>query len=73
MQVLSPVGTFPLHIQRASLRDGAISLDAALGAWRSEVRLGRSELPLAGALAGILVLAFALGRLSASRPSNAGK
>jgi len=44
-----------------------------LGAWRSEVRLDRSELPLAGALAGILVLTFALGRWSASRPSNAGK
>jgi len=73
VEVLSPVGTFPLHIQRARLREGSVSLDATLGAWRSEVRLGRSELPLAGAFAGILVLAFALGRSSASRSRNAGK
>jgi hypothetical protein len=73
VQVLSPVGTFPLRIKRPHMRDGSLSIDAALGAWRSEVRLERGDLPLAAAVTGILVFAFALGRLSASRSSGARK
>jgi hypothetical protein len=67
MEVLSPVGRFPLKLRSAGVADGAVTLRADLGAWRSEVRLGRDDLPLVGACVGSLVAAFVLGRMSAGR------
>ena len=66
MQVLSPVGTFPLKITHASLRGRRPTFEAAMGAWRSEVTLDRGDLPLAAGALAALALAFAAGRLSAS-------
>ena len=41
MRVLSPVGTFPIRLTGARVeRDGPV-IEAAMGAWRSEVRLER--------------------------------
>lgn len=62
MQVLSPVGTFPLRITRVRVHDGALAFDTAMGAWRSEVRLERRDTPLVALGAGVVALAFFLGR-----------
>ena len=65
MHVLSPVGTFPLRVQRARVEDGRVVIETAMGAWRSEVRLDRSDIPLVAGALGSLVMAFAFGRISA--------
>lgn len=63
MEVLSPVGRFPVKLEAAAFREGRVTLRSSMGAWRSEVRLGREDLPIAaGALAALLV-AFAAGRV----------
>jgi hypothetical protein len=67
MEVLSPVGRFPLRLRSAAVTDGGVTQRADHGAWRSEVRLGRDDLPLVGACLGSLVVAFVLGRASARR------
>jgi hypothetical protein len=64
MQVQSPVGTFPLRITHARIAGGVPRLDAAMGAWRSEVALDRHDLPLIAAVTATLAAAFVLGRLS---------
>ena len=65
MRVLSPVGTFPLRLTGARLKDGRPVLDTAMGVWRSEVSFELSDLPLAALAAGLLAAAFAAGRASA--------
>jgi hypothetical protein len=67
MEVLSPVGRFPLKLRSASLASGRVKLRADLGAWRSEVFLGREDLPLVGGCVGCVAAAFVLGRVSARR------
>jgi hypothetical protein len=64
MQVISPVGAFPLRVQRARVEDGRIVIETAMGAWRSEVRLDRSDIPLVAGALGSLVVAFAFGRIT---------
>jgi hypothetical protein len=65
MRVLSPVGTFPMRLTGARLKDGRPVLDTAMGVWRSEVSFELSDLPLAALAAGLLAGAFAAGRASA--------
>jgi hypothetical protein len=65
MRVLSPVGRFPLHLHSVSLKEGRITVNAEMGVWRSEVQLGREDLPLIGAAMGALLGVFLLGRASA--------
>lgn len=67
MRVLSPVGTFPMRLRGVRWGDGGPVIDAAMGAWRSQVRLERRDLPLVGAAIGIVAAAFFLGRLSLRR------
>jgi hypothetical protein len=65
MRVLSPVGTFPVRFTGARLgRDGPV-IDAAMGAWRSEVRLEPADLPLVLAAGALLAGAFLAGRTTA--------
>jgi hypothetical protein len=65
MRVLSPVGTFPLRLTGAHLKDGRPVLDTAMGVWRSEVMFELGDLPLAVLAAGLIAGAFAAGRASA--------
>jgi len=67
VQVLSPVGAFPLRLVGARMKSGALVIEAAMGAWKSEIRLERSDLPLAGAAVAVLALAFAWGRASSRK------
>ena len=67
MRVLSPAGTFPLRLRGARWGNGGPVIDAAMGAWRSEVSLERRDLPLVGVALGIIATAFVLGRLSLRR------
>jgi hypothetical protein len=70
MRVLSPVGTFPLRLTGARLKDGRPVLDMAMGVWRSEVTFEPGDLPLAGLGVILLAAAFTAGRASAPpRPS----
>lgn len=64
MQVKSPVGVFPMRITRARLSRDGMRLDTAMGAWRSEVELDRSDVPLLATGVAALAAAFVLGRLS---------
>jgi len=64
MKVLSPVGTFPVRVRGGGFRHGTLTIDASMGAWRSEVRLERADVPLLAAVAGLLVAVFAAGRAS---------
>jgi hypothetical protein len=67
MRVLSPVGTFPVRLTGARVeRDGPV-IEAAMGAWRSEIRLEPSDLPLLLAAGAVLAAAFAAGRLTSVR------
>lgn len=66
MQVLSPVGTFPLKVTGVRVAGGAPRVQTAMGAWHSEVTVEPRDLPLLAAAAGVLALTFALGRLSAT-------
>jgi hypothetical protein len=65
MRVLSPVGTFPLRLTGAHLKDGRPVLDTAMGVWRSEVIFEPGDLPLAALAIGLIAAAFAAGRASA--------
>jgi hypothetical protein len=67
MEVLSPVGRFPLRLTSARLSEGRVHIRANMGAWRSEVRFGREDAPLVGACLGGLAVAFVLGRMTARR------
>lgn len=67
MRVQSPVGSFPVRITGARLENGAPTLQTAMGAWRSEVKLDRADLPLLGLLVAALGGAFLLGRLTSPR------
>jgi hypothetical protein len=65
MRVLSPVGTFPVRFTGARAgRDGPV-IDAAMGAWRSEVRLEPADLPLVLGAGALLTAAFLAGRATA--------
>jgi hypothetical protein len=64
MEVVSPVGSFPLRLRSARIRDGKVRVNADMGAWRSEVGLGREDLPLVAACAAVLAVVFLLGRAS---------
>jgi hypothetical protein len=65
MRVLSPVGAFPLKLTGAHIEEHSTPVvDTAMGAWRSEVRFDRHDLPLFAAVAGLLVGVFLVGRLS---------
>jgi hypothetical protein len=67
MRVLSPVGTFPIRLTGARLeRDGPV-IDAAMGAWRSEVRLELADMPLLLAAGAVLAAAFVAGRMTSGR------
>ena len=67
MRVLSPVGTFPMRLRGVRWGSGGPVIDAAMGAWRSQVSLELRDLPLIGAAVGIVATAFLLGRLSPRR------
>ena len=62
MEVLSPVGRFPLRLGWPRIADRRLTLPATMGAWRSEVRIGSEDAPLVGAAVGGLALAYWLGR-----------
>jgi hypothetical protein len=65
MRVLSPVGTFPLRLTGAHVKDRRPVMDTAMGVWRSEVIFEPSDLPLAVLAIGLIAAAFAAGRASA--------
>ncbi len=67
MRVLSPVGVFPLRVTGVRRQRDGLVVDTAMGAWHSEVRLDREDLPLIFAIVGVVVAAFLFGRLSFSR------
>ncbi len=70
MRVLSPVGTFPVRLTGARVeRDGPV-IEAAMGAWRSEVRLEPADLPLLMAAGAMLMAAFMAGRMTSGRASG---
>lgn len=66
MRVLSPVGTFPLRLTGAHVKDGRPVVDTAMGVWRCEVIFEPGDLPLAVLAIGLIAAAFAAGRASAS-------
>jgi hypothetical protein len=65
MQVRSPVGTFPVHITAARIGRGGVTLATSMGAWRSEIKFDRQDLPLLAGGVALLAGAYALGRLTA--------
>jgi hypothetical protein len=67
MRVLSPVGAFPLSVTGARLSRAGLVIDTAMGAWRSEVRVERRDLPLVALAAGTLAAAFTLGYSAGKR------
>lgn len=67
MRVLSPVGTFPVRITSARIGRGGPVIDAAMGAWRSEVQLEPADLPLLLGAAVLLASAFLAGRMMPAR------
>jgi hypothetical protein len=67
MRVLSPVGTFPLRFTGAHIERKGPVFDTAMGAWRSEVRLDRNDLPLIAAVCGAFVAVFLFGRACSRR------
>ena len=67
MRVLSPVGTFPLRLTGARLKDGRPVLHTAMGSWQSEVMFEPGDLPLVLLAAGLLAGAFAAGRATAPK------
>jgi len=70
MRVLSPVGTFPVRLTGARVqRDGPV-IEAAMGAWRSEVRLEPADLPLLLAAGVVLAAAFMAGRITSGRAAG---
>jgi len=67
MRVLSPVGTFPVRLTGARMERSGPVIEAAMGAWRSEVRLEPADLPLLLAAGAMMAAAFLAGRLTSSR------
>ncbi len=67
MRVLTPVGTFPLHLAGVRVSDNRPVIDTAMGAWRSEIRFDRDDVLLVAAVLGVLAAAFAVGRASKRR------
>ena len=71
MQVLSPVGRFAVNYHGLYIQDRRIVVRASLGAWRSEVTLERSDIPLISSILAVFsalpLVTFCLGRRSASR------
>jgi hypothetical protein len=68
MRILSPVGTFPIRLTGARVERGGPVIEAAMGAWRSEVRLEPADLPLLLGAAALLAAAFMTGRMTSGRP-----
>jgi hypothetical protein len=76
VKVTSPIGDFPFEPSRLRLKDGALVMEGAMGAWPATVRVEPADVPvllrlipapllaLLGAL-GVALLWNALGR---SRP-----
>jgi hypothetical protein len=65
MEILSPVGSFPVRITRVGIKQHHVALEARMGAWRSEVKLDRADMPLVGTALGIVALSFVAGRVTA--------
>jgi hypothetical protein len=67
MRVLSPVGTFPVRITGARVDRNGPFVEAAMGSWRSEVRLEPADLPLLLGAGALLTTAFIAGRVMPGR------
>jgi hypothetical protein len=67
MEVLTPVGRFPLRIVGAHLAGDGLRVETRLGAWRSTIAFERADRPLAACAVAILAGAFLLGRASGRR------
>jgi hypothetical protein len=67
MRVLSPVGTFPVRITGARVQRDGLVIDAAMGVWRSEVRLEPADMPLLLGAGALLTTAFIAGRMVSGR------
>lgn len=67
MRVLSPVGTFPVRITGARIGHDGPVIEAAMGAWHSEVRLEPADLPLLLGAGALLATAFLAGRMMPGR------
>lgn len=67
MRVLSPVGTFPVRLTGARIERHGPVIEAAMGAWRSEVRPEPADLPLLMAAAAVMAAAFMAGRATSGR------
>jgi hypothetical protein len=67
MEVLSPVGTFPMRVRSARVHGGRLRIGTEMGAWKSEVTIGREDAGLVAACVGGLVAAFLLGRSTGGR------
>jgi hypothetical protein len=67
MEVLSPVGSFPLRMRSVKVSGGRVRIRTELGVWRSEVVLGREDLPLLSAVAGAASALVLLGRFASRR------
>ncbi len=46
MDVMSPVGRFPMRIRGMRVKRSGITVYADMGAWKSEAYLGRRDVPL---------------------------
>jgi NADPH-dependent 2,4-dienoyl-CoA reductase/sulfur reductase-like enzyme len=58
MRIKSPVGEFPMTVERVGLEDRRVVVRGAMGAWPTEVRLESTDLrDLASALPRRLVIA----------------
>jgi hypothetical protein len=71
MQVLSPVGRFRVRLGGVRIEQGRPVLDVRMGAWRSDVTWEPCDLPVVGAVLGVLVGA-AWGGWQAGRRSRRG-
>jgi hypothetical protein len=67
MRVLSPVGTFPVRLTGARVEPDGLVIEAAMGAWRSEVRLEPADLPLLLGAGVVLAATFMAGRMTSGR------
>jgi hypothetical protein len=62
VEVQSPVGTFPLRLSGVKIDSGGLRVRTTMGAWRSEVRLGREDAPMIAAVLGSWILTYLWGR-----------
>lgn len=67
MRVLSPVGTFPVRVTGARIERTGPVIEAAMGAWRSELRLEVADLPMLVGAGALLTTAFIAGRITSGR------